>query len=66
MAVNLIVLLDAEAVEEAGEDKIELAVGQEGASAHAISDAVGEEGGVRLLKPPLGAEDLWIGPDAGI
>lgn len=66
MAVNLIVLLDVEAVEKSDEDEIELAIGQQGAGAHAISDAVGEEGGVRLFKPPLRSEDLWVGPDVGI
>lgn len=62
MVVHIVVLLNLEAVEKSHVDEVELAVGQQRASAHAVADAVCEQRRVRLLEPPLGAEDLGVGP----
>lgn len=62
MVVHIVVLLNLEAVEKSHVDEVELAVGQQRASAHAVADAVCEQRRVGLLEPSLGAEDLGVGP----
>lgn len=56
-------LLNLEAVEKSHVQEIELSVGKQGSGAHAIAHAVGEQGGIGLLEPALGSEDLGICPD---
>lgn len=49
IAIDVVVLLDLEAVEKSHVQEIELSVGKQGSGAHAIANTVGEQGGIGLL-----------------
>ena len=66
MNIDFRVLHDLEAVQHPQEHEVEFAVCEERASAHAVSEAVGEEWGVGLFEPALGAEIFGVAPDVGI
>lgn len=63
MAIDVVMLLDPEAVYQTQGDEVQLPVRQEGASAHAVADAVCEDLRVGLLEPALRAEDFRVRPD---
>ena len=62
MAVDVVELFDAEAIEQAHVYEVKLAVRQERAGAHAVADSVGKERRVGLLVPALWAEDVGVAP----
>lgn len=66
MCVDIRVLDNLEAVEHPQEHKVQLAVGQQRAGAHAVAQAVGKQRRIRLLEPSLWPERLGVGPDVGI
>lgn len=54
--------VDPEAIEHAHENQVQLAVGEQGTGAHAVSHPVGEHGSIGLLEPTFWPEFFGVGP----
>lgn len=64
MAINIIMLLNNIAVEQAHKDQVELTVGKQRSSTHAVAETISEQGRIGLLKPSLRPEDFRVFPDS--
>ena len=66
MPLSVVIRIDPEAAERPHEDQIQLAVGEQGACAHAVSHPVSEHWCVGLLEPSFWSEFFGVPPNLRI